>query len=542
MVEGTKLAGWFGLVFALFMAPNAEAAQEERPLSERERAVHLLSRFTYGPRPGDVEALVEQGTEAWLKEQFAKKANSNSRLDALLSRFETITLTPRECYDHTTTVAEPNETRERARERLMLTLLPMRELTRSVALRASLSDRQVEEVLCDFWRNHLNVSFTKGAPIPNLIPDYERNVITANALGDFPTMLSASAKHPAMLYYLDNRLSRRPPSKQELAVIRRRASKETGSKERGLEAASIASQRGLNENYARELLELHTLGVDNHYKQKDVLAVAEALTGWTVDNGPEGSWEFKFAPEMHMLDDRRILGRSLSKDREHGEKQGEALLEMLAKHKGTSKFIATKLVRYFVNDEPPASLVKAVAKKYRDTDGDISAMMQTIVESDEFWSRENYLAKFKTPYEFVISALRATDAEIENLSVTLLLLENMGQHVYHCDDPTGWYDTAEAWLDPGVLALRWDFAMNLAADDLRGVRVPESYFDDIPEEATPLEILQRLIRKVLPGGAGARTLSLLHSVVRDESDTLGRTRLMRRLLGLLLGCPEFQEQ
>lgn len=534
------VAHWLSVVLVVLLSLPGSAAQDDRPLSERERAVHLLSRLTYGPRPGDVEALVEMGTEAWIAEQFAPMPNANADLERLLGKFETLNMSPREAFEHTGLPDDPDESREAARKRRKLILLPMREVCRAITLRASLSSRQVEEVLCDFWRNHLNVSFTKGLRIMPLIADYEQRVITANVLGDFPSMLRASAKHPAMLYYLDNRLSRRPLTKQELATIRRRAKRETGSKKKGLEAESLAAQSGLNENYARELLELHTLGVDNYYKQKDVVAVAEALTGWTVDFKTGGSLEYVFNEEMHLFDGRRILGSRL--DKGDGDSQGVAILDLLSEHKGTSKFIAMKLVRYFVNDEPPTGLVKDVAKTYRKTKGDIRAMLRTILESDEFWSRDNYGAKFKTPYEFVASAFRATNAEIQDLTITLDLLENMGQHVYHCDDPTGWYDTADAWLDPGVLALRWRFALNLASDGLRGVRIPDSYFADIPSNATPRETLERLIRKVLPAGAGSRTLSLLQSVVREEGDSMSPQRLRRKLLGLLLGCPEFQEQ
>lgn len=534
------VAPWLSLVLLMLCALPVSAAQADRPLGERERAVHLLSRLTYGPRPGDVEALVEMGTEAWIAEQLTPAENSNADLESLLGRFETLGMTPGEVFKHTRTPDKPGESREEARARRQLRLLPMHEVMQSVTLRACLSSRQLEEVLCDFWRNHLNVSFTKGLRIMPLIPDYEQHVIADNVLGDFPTMLHASAKHPAMLYYLDNRLSRRPLNKQELAEIRRKTKRETGSKKKGLEAESLAAQTGLNENYARELLELHTLGVDNYYKQKDVVAVAEALTGWTVDFSPKGHLQYMFNEQMHVFGGRRVLGQRLSRGR--GDSQGVAILDLLSEHKGTAKFIATKLVRYFVNDEPPTGLVNDVAKTYRKTKGDVRAMMRTIIKSNEFWNRENYRAKFKTPYEFVVSAFRATGAEIQNLSVVMTLLENMGQHVYHCDDPTGWYETADAWLDPGVLALRWRFALNLASGRLRGVTIPDSFFDDIPDEATPRETLERLVRKVLPGGAGSRTLSLLQSVVREEGESMSPGRLRRKLLGLLLGCPEFQEQ
>lgn len=515
------------------------------PLSDRERAVHLLSRFSSGVREVDVARVLEIGTEAWIDEQLEPGTPGPLSLSKRLLKFETLGMSPFEVYQHTETVLPAGASRKDRIERDKRRAIPMRQLLHSVALRSIYSDRQLEEVLCDFWRNHFNVSFTKTYPAHLYIHDYERRVVQAHVLGSFEGMLSASAHHPAMMHYLDNALSRRPPSAGELAKIETKVRQETGSKERGREAAAIAAQRGLNENYARELLELHTLGVDRTYKQKDVIAAAEALTGWGLADGSGGNLGFAFDFERHIDDDFKFLGHVLRRDKEKGPGQGERLLEIVARHEDTADFIAMKLVRYFVNDEAPSSLIKDVAKTFKKSGGDIPAMVRTILESEEFWSRRNYQSKFKTPREFLVSALRVTDAEVENFDLYFQALKAMGQLTYHCDDPTGWYDTADSWLDPGVMAKRWEVALLLAANRLDGIRVPDSFYGSIDANTTPLAWMQEMVQKVLPAGASTRTLAMLHEVVREH--TMGEAKadvrkLGPRVLGLLLGSPEFQQQ
>ncbi|MDP6940821.1 MAG: DUF1800 domain-containing protein [Planctomycetota bacterium] len=528
----------------LAVAPSfAQTSEAELPLTARERASHLLSRFSFGPKQGDVDRVLAMGESAWIEEQL--QATSDEPLLDLLSQYESLNMETSSVVQTFNVATKDDETNEQRRERNRLRNQPKRDLLYSIGTRALHSKNQIDEVLCDFWRNHFNVSFTKGGGANYLLTDWERTVIQANALGDFPHMLSASARHPAMLHYLDNSSSRRPPSKQELAEIERRVRRKTGSRQQGEDAAQLALQRGLNENYARELLELHTLGVDNYYKQKDVIALAEVLTGWTFDGGRNGDWNFVFRNNMHVAGDKKILGKRIKSDRNNGEIEGNQVLEILSEHKGTAEFIALKLVRYFVADQPPQKLVKSVAKTYRKTNGDIRSMVNSILESKEFWSRENYRSKFKTPMEFAVSALRVTNAEVEDWRQVNSRLEEMGQPLYHCDDPTGWYDTAEAWLDPGVMALRWQFALDLAAGKLRGVKVADSFYDSIPE-SMPARLWQHhLTKMILPGGAGERTRSAL-SQTTDEY--LNKTKvpdlraLGPQLLGLLLGSPEFQQQ
>jgi uncharacterized protein (DUF1800 family) len=530
---------------------HADSGFQDNPtaLNERERAAHLLSRLSYGPRPGEADKVMAMGTKAWLKDQLQPQDSHDPRLKEWLSEYETLDMSVRECAEFTFTARERGKepsAEERKAER-QKRRIPLDEVVWSTALRAVYSDRQATEVMSEFWRNHLNVSFTKGQSIFSMVPDYERTVIRNNVWGSFPDMLRASAMHPAMLTYLDNHLSRRPPSKQELKEIERRTKRKTGSKERAVEAVQIATQRGLNENYARELLELHTLGVDNFYKQKDVIALAKILTGWTIDGGRKGTQEFTFKASMHVKGDIKLLGKRYQEDKEGGPGQGMKVLEMLGGHKGTADFIAMKMVRFLVADHPPEKLVTAVAKTYRKTKGNLVAMVETIVDSEEFWARENYRTKFKTPYEFIMSALRVTGAEIGRQASIGRYLADMGQPIYHCDDPTGYYDTADAWLDPGVMALRWQFATDLALGKVRGVRIPETFFDQIPFDGPPRLWQHHLTTLILPGGAGARTRAALATVTSEYLEKKKKRvpdlyEIGPTLVGLLLGSPEFQQQ
>ena len=515
------------------------------PLSPREKIAHLFSRLAFGPRPGDVEKVLKSGISVWLDEQLQVKTSTNPDLRERLSEFDTIDLSVADCSEFIAYNTGDNATEEERKAARRLQRVPMAELMQAVALRAVLSERQTSEVMVDFWRNHFNVSFTKGRQIFSQINDYEREVIRDNVWSDFPTMLSDAATHPAMLNYLDNHLSRSPPSKQELKEIERRTKRKTGSETQAAEAVTLATQRGLNENYARELLELHTLGVDNYYSQDDVVAVANVLTGWTFDGGRKGTHEYKFDNSMHVEGDFRVLGKRIREDETGDNGQGRQLLDILGKHKGTSEFISMKMVRYLVSDVPAEALVKSVAKVYRKTDGDFAAMVREIVGSDEFYSRANYRNKFKTPYEFIVSALRITAAEITSLRGLENYLKDMGQPIYHCDDPTGYYDVAEAWLDPGVMALRWQFARDLVGGKIKGVKVADAFYQQVPAEASPRLWQHYLTNMVLPGGAGQRTRAALTTITTEYLEN-NRTpdfyKAAPTLAGLLLGSPEFQQQ
>ncbi len=515
------------------------------PLSPRERAIHLLSRLSFGATEESVEQVLQQGESAWLDAQLEPAVEGSPALIAALSELPTVNMDSPAIYEWVN--GEPSEEElslEKRRELNRRRRLPREHLLKAVHLRSVLSTRQVFEVLADFFRNHFNVSFTKGGVSDYLITDYENQVVRMHLLGTFADMLRASASHPAMLYFLDNHLSRRPPSKQELAEIERNTRRSTGSRQRGAEAALIAAQRGLNENYARELLELHTLGVDNYYKQRDVIAVAEALTGWTFNSGRYAEWDFRFRSDMHVEGPKKVLGHLVREDRDGGLEEGHDILKMLIEHKGTADFIAMKLVRYLVADQPPPDLVKSVAKVFRKSEGDIQALLRAIIESDDFWLRRNYRTKFKTPNEFLCSALRSLGAEIIDPTRVLRVMADMGQPLYHCDDPTGWYDTAESWLDPGVMARRWQFAEELAANRIDGVTIPPDFYQSLPAEV-PRLWQHHLTKRLLPSGAGQRTRNALSTVTDQylaKAKVADVQELGPPLVGLLLGSPEFQQQ
>jgi uncharacterized protein (DUF1800 family) len=516
------------------------AGPAEPSLGPRERALHVLSRLAFGPRPGDLEAVQALGVEAWIARQLAPGTIADPRSEAALALLPTLGLTPRELRD----LAEGRSGRP-ARDFEDVRQDARRELKRGVALAAIHSERQLLEVMAHFWRNHFNVDVAKES-VAYTATHYEHHVLRPHALGRFPDLLAATARHPAMLVYLDNALSRRPPSKSELRQLERRIRKSTGSPEAAREQAEIARQAGLNENYARELLELHTLGVDNGYTQKDVIEVARAFTGWTVDfdHDPVG---FRFRSDMHDPGPKTVLGRAVAEGRQdQAIQEGEVILRRLSAHPNTAGFVARKLAVLLVHDDPPTSLVEAAARAFRTSKGDIPDTIRAIVQHPAFFDRRHFRAKFKTPFEFVISALRATGAEVEDAEPVVTAIADLGMPIYGCEDPTGYDDDAESWRDPGVMAQRWRFATRLAMGQMRGVRLPPEWFDALP--ADPLELVRALERRILPGGVSQATRAVLERVMLEEiqagslMEGRGRIKLARRLTAILLGSPEFQQQ
>ncbi len=571
-MKRTHLLGFivgFSLLIGL-----AAAQMKPEPLTERQKIIHMLSRLSFGPTSSMVAEVEQKGREVWLTEQIVAGGAVGSRLEDALTGLKTVGLPMQELINAYVKIPRPeNETAVQRRRRERMRSLPATELRQSVVLRGALSDLQVAEVMAEFWRNHFNVDLAKGS-VQYTGPSYEEEVVRANLFSKFHDMLSASAHHPAMLVYLDNVLSRNPPSKQDLKAVGRRVRRKTGSRSRAEEAQRIAEQRGLNENYARELMELHTLGVDNGYTQKDVISVAEALTGWTV-----GDYKFQYRDDMHVHKNKYVLGKTVRRQkRRNGVVEGENILILLAHHKNTSEYLAQKLCVYLVGDEPSPSFVKDVAKRLRKTRFDLGDIVKYIALSQEFYEPENFRNKFKTPVEFCLSALRATNAEITDPNAVIERIKEMGQPIYGCEDPTGYRDTAESWRDPGVMAVRWRFAIDLAMGNLSGVRVPAEFLDSLKEKSAP-EMITKLGDAVLPGGLRDRTMNVLFRVARRHAESLNpsakddeaergtqekkdrrrwrwRKRavkglkksqqnvvpLERQLLAVLLGSPEFQEQ
>jgi len=356
-------------------------------------------------------------------------------------------------------------------------------------LQALQSPRQLQEVLVDFWFNHFNVFQGKGLDRV-LVESYEREAIRPNVFGRFRTMLGATAKHPAMLFYLDNWLSVAP-----------------GYQPRA-RAGAAAKAAGLNENYAREVMELHTLGVDGGYTQQDVTELARILTGWTMqpqqarrrrvdmDSSPvfavphQGDSIFVFDPARHDDGNKTWLGHAVAPA---GQMEGEFALDVLARHPATARHIAFKLARRFVADEPSPALVGRLAQRFLETDGDLRAVMQSLVDSPEF--RDPRPVKFKTPYQYVMSSVRATGIVTTNVRPLMAVLSQLGQPLYGCQTPDGWHDTEADWLNPSAITQRVNFATALASG-----RLPlQSTADPNAPAANGLKALERQTDKATAG-------------------------------------------
>ena len=329
----------------------------------------------------------------------------------------------------------------------------LQELISNRVVRGVYSERQLQEVMTDFWFNHFNMYWDKGAD-RWLTTDFEMNVIRPRVLGKFKDLLQATAQSPAMLFYLDNHLSSSPTPVAE-AALRKRANN-----------ANAKRKPGINENYARELMELHTLGVDGGYTQKDVTEVARALTGWTLDQ-PRMNASFIFRPQMHDRGEKTVLGQRIPAN--GGIQDGQRVIDILASHPSTARFISTKLVRRFVSDNPPQSLVDKVAATYTKTDGDIREMLRTIFYSEEFMSPASYGQKMKSPFEYAVSSIRALNGDTGGNQQIGRAIGQMGQPLYQYQAPTGFPDRAEDWMSDGALIARLNFAVSLTSG-----RIPET--------------------------------------------------------------------
>lgn len=431
------------IVVSLLLASSPLRAAE--PTTDQQ-AVHLLNRLGYGPRPGDVERVKQMGVERYIDSQLHPESiPMPPDLTARLASLETVNWSAGE------SLREFNELRkevrdedEGARQKRRQVLGQMnREAADARLLRAIDSPRQLEEVMVEFWFNHFNVFAGKGVDRA-LIASYERDAIRPYALGSFRDLLGATAHHPAMLYYLDNVVSTSSAFGDALA--------KRGNK----------GPRGLNENYARELMELHTLGVDGGYTQKDVTELARMLTGWTYQ--PQRmvrfNENFTFDPRRHDQGSKTWLGRTVQPA---GQREGEMALDVLAVHPSTAHHISYQLAQYFVSDNPPPALVDRMARTWLATNGDIRSVLKTLFSSDEFMAPQATGAKFKTPYQFVISAVRASGVEVTNVQPLLGTMAQLGMPLYGCQTPDGYKNTQEAWLNPDALTRRITFATALGS-------------------------------------------------------------------------------
>jgi uncharacterized protein (DUF1800 family) len=485
------------------LAPQApEAAAREAgladppQLTQAEMIEHALSRVTFGARPRDRAAI--GNISQFIEEQLHPERIDDSALEKRLEAYDVLH------RDSSSLVRELAEMRMKRKE----SEAPkgprpgfdfVAQLTQVKLLRAVASERQLQEAMADFWFNHFNVFAGKEMEAA-LLPEYEARVLRPNALGSFPELLVATARSPAMLVYLDNWRSAR---------------------------------RRLNENYARELLELHTLGVDGGYTQKDIIEVARCFTGWTVEQ-PQRDPRFVFRPRAHDYGIKHVLGQVIAPGR--GEEDAEEVLRILAAHPSTAHFIAKKLARRFVSDDPPETLVARIAATYARTQGDIRSMLRTIFESPEFWSRRAVRAKVRSPLELVAGSVRALDASVIDPLVLARAVARIGEPLYAAQPPTGYGDTAQAWLSSGALMARIDFGLQLANGQLAGVKV-----DLAPLAAgQPEQVLQNAAARLGAGELSEKTRDYILTQLRDAPPKPDLQ--VARAVGLLLGAPELQRR
>jgi uncharacterized protein (DUF1800 family) len=542
-------------------------------LTDDEAILHALNRLAYGPRPGDVERVRRMGLDKWIEQQLNPASINDSAVDARLASYSTLKMSSQQLVD---AYPQPNQAakqqgvtaeefkqqrQQQARQqlqqvkdsgdvdsaRLQLARVqgPQRiiaELTLAKLTRAMYSERQLNEVMADFWFNHFNVFAGKGAD-KWLLTSYERDSIRPHTLGKFQDLLLATAQSPAMLFYLDNWLSADPVAsermQQELAQRRRRFQGMFGGAK-----PQQKQDRGLNENYGREVMELHTLGVDGGYTQQDVIQMARCLTGWTI-RAPRRNPEFFFDERIHAQGPKVVLGRTFNYG---GIRDGEEALRMLARHPSTARFISTELARHFVADVPPPALIDRMAQSFLSSDGDIRIVMHTMIYSPEFWSRATYRSKVKTPFELAASTARALGADVSVPMPVAQWVGRMGEPLYQCQPPTGYSDKAETWVNTGALLNRLNFALTLSSGRMPGTSVDLTTVLGADASTDPHAALSRALDIFLGGQVALQTRSTLEARLDDPQILQARLddpvkQVNEGLIaGLVLGSPEFQRR
>lgn len=590
-------------------------------LTDKEAAAHLLSRFTFGYNQLMVDDVVKLGLENWFSTQLNNKL-PDTKLDELLLGNDLLTYSNEDILNKyyknnevlKIAIKEGIITKEEATNKKDAEIkqklshfmkqkgwLPVKELIRQQInikiLRAAYTNNQLQEVMTDFWYNHFNVSATKNQCV-EFIPVYERDVIRKNCVGNFEDLVLGTAKSPAMLLYLDNAMSISENNNLQINIEKRRNKLKLIDSGKNKKIKS----RGLNENYAREVMELHTLGVDGGYTQNDVTEVARVLTGWTVypisNNGPLSNFkkvveknrnkffengfvregDFLFAANRHDEGEKIILGKKFSEG--GGYKEGIELLKMLANHNSTAKFICKKLTVRFVSDNPPQSLIDKLSKTFLATNGNIKSVLLTMVSSPEFWSKEALREKIKSPFELAISSVRILNAEIVKPFQLYNWITNMGQKLYAYQAPTGFPDNANYWINTGTLLNRMNFGFAIASNKIPGVKYninnlnngkePESIKQALTIYATillPQRNINSTIKRLLPLINEEKFIENVNKTENAKSkntntddydelefdmqnnkkvtysnNTYGNNKTLMQIVGIILGSPEFQRK
>lgn len=652
------------------MVLRAETRSVAKPLTEEQKILHVLNRLGFGARPGEVEKVKAIGLQKYIDQQlnpvsindavaeskikgldvfgmttaelFAKYPNPGALLQQLEGREranQPNTQNPNNATPqdpNQMTEAQQRERREKIQELYRkYDLRPAQQIVPQIisnrVLRAVYSERQLQEVMVDFWQNHFNV-FAGKAAVRWYIPSYERDVLRKNALGNFKDLVVGTAQHPAMLFYLDNFESVSPNAQpqgngqqaQRLQQILRnggqlpRQMRENLKRQYGVNDAQLdqrlkemranpqqaaqpqRQRRGINENYARELMELHTLGVDGGYTQKDIIEVAKCFTGWTIADargyrraaaatiqGTEDmrlarlqrqagvpddieSGAFFFNPRSHDNDGKTVLGQKVN---EGGVRDGLKVIDILVTHPNTARHIAQKLAVKFVNDKPSEGLVKRVAEAFQKSKGDIKTTLKALFGDKEFFAPENYRAKIKSPFELAVSSIRTLGGDTNASGAFAAMLNKLGEVPYNYQAPTGYPDTAEDWVNTGALLERMNFAIAVASNRIPGTRVDLKQF----ESKDKSQILDKAIAEILDGEISPTTKATLLKQLekplpevkagtepgdegldvpnmRDAGAQGGARNRQARLLNpsgnadvfkvvsLVLGTPEFQRQ
>lgn len=443
--------------------------------------LHVTNRLSFGPGPGELANVSQMGVDRYIESQLElSTVPLPDRLNAQLAQFPTLQEnTGQLVEEYRNSAASPTATEAERAAKVKIRQERMRaivkEAQRGRLLRAVASPRQLEEVLTDFWYNHFNVFSGKGSNA-YWVGTYERDAIRPHVLGKFRDMLGATAKHPAMLFYLDNWQS---------------------------------TKQGLNENYARELMELHTLGVNGGYSQSDVQDLARVFTGWTLTpRGRANESGFFFYPSRNDETIVTFLRKTLKKT---GVEKGEEVLDILAAHPSTAKFISRKLAQYFVRDNPPASLVAKMQRRFQQTQGDLREVLRTLFYSEEFRDPKVYRGKYKTPYRYVVSAVRATGLSLENADPLISILLQSSMPIYGCPTPDGYKQVASAWINATGMDQRLNFAVRLGQGRYGLVPNPKPIGVEALEDTIAIQLKAATLKQIQSQPAYLRSALMLGS-------------------------------
>lgn len=585
LLLGLALTGWSAA------QPVPPLPYRAAGLNDRQAARFLLQRLTYGPQPGQLEVVLHTGLEKWVEGQLDGVA-SEEEVDARLADLPCLNMRDgeeRTAYvsrNRMVELAEQDalkkwtEGSERSRQIYEARLRDFKEarglssyddlfdeLRYQKLVRCRYANNQLREILTDFWFNHFNVAALNDNVRINVL-SYERDILRPQALGSFLAMLHGTSQHPAMLYYLDNAQSSAPAAARTTLNVRYEAAPKEDQE--GLRQGQPLKRKngGLNENYAREVMELHTLGVEGGYTQKDVSELARCLSGWTVlypeaknDNlrtliepgaelGYEQRGDFLFRADWHDAESKTLLGQNVAAG--GGREEGEQALQILARHPSTARFLARKLAQRFVCDEPDEALVARMAQAYLDSQGQIRPVLVTLLASPEFWSEASRPSKVKSPLEYFISCLRCCEAELQFDRGHFYWLQRMGEPLYACAPPTGYSEDSRSWVSTSSLVNRLNFATQLSQNRIKGVVVDWNRY--LAQGQSPDLSLRALLlpersleddslsaKKLLNGGDGyPPQRKWFRNPKPADYEQRRRQVWASKIAGVLLASPEFQ--